>query len=170
MTELTRRQFAAGALAAVPAVGLLGGCGDDEAADPRARLQALVDAHVATENAHDLPGVLDTFAAQPEMVMNGVAFHEVAAIAAGHVAFGMAMEPGGLADTRVVQERSYVLDGEDALLVEGTVFAIHVGTVVGFPATQREVALPYIARYRFDGDDKLVSERIVMDWEALART
>jgi hypothetical protein len=33
---------------------------------------------------------------------------------------------------------------------------------------RREVELPYVAFYRFDGDSKLVSERVVMNLGTLA--
>ena len=40
----------------------------------------------------------------------------------------------------------------------------------GFPATNREVVIPYIAFYRFDAEGKLASERLTLNWGALSPT
>jgi len=189
----TRRAFVASALAALPAGIMATACaGEPDAADSNAqpltgsglcgeqdslaaaRAQAqqrlrwrnLVDLHVGRENAHDLPGVAHTFGERAEMVVNGRIFADADAIAAAHALFGMSQEPGGLSDTQVVPEREYYTD--DALLVEGRVIALHVGDVLGFVGTGAQVSLPYAALYRFDAAGKLVSERIVMNWQALA--
>lgn len=132
----------------------------------RSRWLRLVDAHVGRENLHDLPGIMQTFSPEGEMIINGLASLDPQSIAAGHVLFGMTAMPGALANTQVISEREYFTD--DAVLVEGRIEADHVGDVLHFPATGRRVVLPYSAIYRFDDRDELISERIVMNWAPLA--
>ena len=41
--------------------------------------------------------------------------------------------------------------------------ASHIGEFQGFAPSGREVELPFVAFYRFDGAGKLVAERVVMN-------
>jgi hypothetical protein len=132
----------------------------------RLRWRRLVDLHMGEENAHDLPGVMQTFSTRGEMIFNGIPFLTPEAIAQGHVLFGMSQMQGALAQTQVVPEREYYTD--DSVLIEGRVVANHVGNVLGFVGKGKPVSLPYSAIYQFDRGGKLLSERIVMDWTPLA--
>jgi predicted ester cyclase len=143
------------------------GCDDRDAVlRERLRWRRLVDLHMGEENAHDLPGVMQTFSSHGEMIFNGVPFLTPEAIAQGHVLFGMSQQPGALSATQVIPEREYFTD--DFVLIEGRVVANHEGDIMGFVGTGKQVSLPYSAIYQFDRSGKLVSERIVMNWAPLA--
>lgn len=184
-----RRAFLTGTLAVLPAAVLASACaGEDEPLEDvqpvreealasvcpersaverrRQRWRRWVDLHMGEENAHDLTGVMETFGEHAEMIFNGMPFLDESSIAAGHVLFGMSQDPGALTDTQVVPQRTTYTD--DEVLVEGHVIANHVGDVMGFLGRGQRVSLPYSAFYRFDDQGKLVSERIVMNWQPLA--
>lgn len=169
--ELMRQALIASACAATAASEVeaqpqgLAGCGA-RTQRRRHRWRALVDIHMGHENKHDLPGVMGTFSEQGEMIFNRQPFTTPEQIAEGHILFGMSAMTGGLANTQVVPERHYYTD--DELLIEGKIIAEHVGTIGAFPATNRRVELHYSAFYRFDDNDELISERIVMNWAPLA--
>jgi steroid delta-isomerase-like uncharacterized protein len=52
---------------------------------------------------------------------------------------------------------------EDAVLVEAVVRGTHKGPLRSLPPTGREFELPILALFVFDGDDKLVCERVYFD-------
>ncbi len=56
----------------------------------------------------------------------------------------------------------------DEIVIEGRLCGKHVGEFQGFPPTEREVELPFVAFYRFDVAGKLTSERVVMNLGPLA--
>jgi hypothetical protein len=132
----------------------------------RERRRRLVQAHMDAENEHDLEAIIGTFSGDGEMVFNTMTFKGPEALRQSHTLFGMSAGPGALSGTRVVPEREHFTD--DEIVIEGRVTGKHVGDLLGFPATNREVALPYVAVYHFDQAGKLVSERIVMDFSAFA--
>jgi hypothetical protein len=132
----------------------------------RERRRALVAAHMAAENAHDLEAILGTFSGDAEMVFNKTPYTGDG-LRMAHILFGMSSEhPGSLSGTQVRPEGESFTD--DAIVIDGTVTGLHVGNILGFAATQRQVVLPYVAIYRFDAEGKLASERIVMDFSPLA--
>lgn len=193
-----RRTFLAGVLASVPAMGLLNGCGGDPSAPSdselglsqealqtqealeaaatrcrffvnaheRARRRKLTAVHVGEENEHDIDGLMDTFARHTEVTVNGVPTTDLDAIRAGHVEGGFSHAPGALAEIRVVPQIEYIT--EEEIVFEGLLTGRHVGTVAGFPATNREVGINYVAFYRFDHSGKLVSERLTFNHGVLA--
>lgn len=185
-----RRGFMLGALAALPAAAMLSGCGpveegedlaldeQSEALRPpglfeqlcqteqlkRSHRRRLYDEHIKGENHHNIGMVMATFSLFGEMVFNGFPFRDPASIAAAHVSMGMSEFPGALEGLKVVEETLYYTD--DEILIEGRLEGKHVADMAGFPATNRFIELPYYAFYRFDRDDKLISERIVMNFAA----
>jgi hypothetical protein len=60
-----------------------------------------------------------------------------------------------------------VIDAEhftdDEIVVEGRLTGKHSSEFLGFPPTDREIELPFVAFYRFDAQGKLTSERVVMN-------
>ena len=48
-------------------------------------------------------------------------------------------------------------------VIEGRVCGKHSSEFLGFPPTERDVELPFVAFYRFDPNGKLISERVVMN-------
>jgi hypothetical protein len=127
----------------------------------RDRRQALLHEHYAAENNHDLEAIMDTFAADGVMVFNGQTFPSDEAIRWTHGYIGMTAAPGAFTELLVYIDQEHYTD-ED-IVVEGRLTGKHSSDFLGFPATDREVELPFVAFYRFDGQDKLISERVVMN-------
>lgn len=142
---------------------LLGSGGDP---NQRKRWQQLHAAYIGRENRHDLPGILECFAPDGRMLVNERPFDNRQSIADLHSALGMSDAAAGLVGTQVVPDREYFTEHE--LLIHGRVLGMHLGTVLQFPATLRQVELHYAALYRFDESGKLVSERMAINWGPLA--
>jgi predicted ester cyclase len=127
----------------------------------RERRRALVRAHMATENRHDLDAIMGTFAGTTEMVVNRDAFPSHDTIQGAHAYMGFSAAPGAFAGLRVVPDAEHFTAEE--IVIEGRLCGKHVGEFLGFAPTNRDVELPYVAFYRFDADGKLASERVVMN-------
>ena len=127
----------------------------------RARRRALLHAHYAAENRHDLEGIMHTFSGTAEMLYNRQSFSTDETIRWAHGYIGMTAEPGAFAGLRAVIDHEHFTD--DETVVEGRVLGTHSSEFLGFPPTAREVELPFVAFYRFDAAGKLESERVVMN-------
>jgi hypothetical protein len=145
---------------------LLNDCPKGNQQQHRSRWVQLHDEHIGYENLHDLPGIAQSFGNDATMIVNDRVFADAKSIADGHVLFGMSSQTSGLSGTQVIPDREFFTDNE--LLIHGRVTGQHVGQVLHFPPTFRQVELHYAAFYRFDQAGKLVSERIVMNWAPLA--
>ena len=132
----------------------------------RDRRRALVEAHMKAENHHDLDGIMKTFSGDAEMLYNRQSFHDPESIRQAHGLFGLSSAPGAFSGLRVVPD--HVHDTGDEIVIEGRMCGKHVGEFGGFAATNRDVEMPYVAFYRFDGQGKLASERVVMNLAVLA--
>jgi hypothetical protein len=73
---------------------------------------------------------------------------------------------GAFRGLRTIADRQHFT--ADEIVIEGRLCGRHVGEFQGFPPTESEVELPYVAFYRFDGAGKLASERVVMNLGSLA--
>ncbi len=131
----------------------------------RQRRRDLVHAHLAAETHHDLDTVMDTFAEKTEMIYNRDSFADHDAIRAAHVYIGMSPIDGALSGLEVITDAESFTD--DDIVIEGRVCGKHIGEFRGYEPTQRDVELPFVTFYRFDSNDKLESERVVMDLGAL---
>jgi hypothetical protein len=131
----------------------------------RQRRRTLVYAHMAVENAHDVDGVMKTFAEDTEMIFNGLAVRDHKVIHHLHSQFAFSAEQSAIQGTTLVVDREHFTD--DEIVIEGRLCGKHVADWGAYPASGRDVELPYVAFYRFDGDDKLSSERVVMDFGTL---
>ncbi len=131
----------------------------------KARRRALLKTHYEVENAYDMDGIMATFAPESVMVYNRTPFTEPQSIRDAHRLIGFSGTDGAFNDIH-----NYI-DGEhfteDEIIVEGRLCGKHVGEFFGIEATGRNVELPFVAFYRFDKTDKLISERIVMNLGAL---
>lgn len=135
----------------------------------RERWRRLVHAHVAAENAHDIDAIMATFAEHAITQINDEDNTTHEAIARGHVFFGLSAAPGVLSDLQVIHEREHFTDEE--IVYEGRFHGVFTGAAPGFPPpTGLPIDLPYIVLYRFDADDKLVSERARIDFAPLFAT
>ena len=127
----------------------------------RARRRALLHAHYAAENRHDLDGIMATFSARGEMLYNHQSFATDETIRWAHGYIGMSAAPGAFGGLRAIIDREHFTDEET--VVEGRLLGAHGGEFLGFRPTGRDVELPFVAFYRFDDDGKLSSERVVMN-------
>ncbi len=131
----------------------------------RQRRRALLRAHYAAENEHDLARIMTTFSPAGVMLYNRQAFPDADSIARAHGSMGFATG-GAFQDLHTIADHEHFTD--DEIVVEGRLTGRHVGEFQGFPPTNRDVELPFVAFYRFDAAGKLASERVVMDLGALA--
>ena len=127
----------------------------------KTRRSALLEAHYAVENDHDMNGIMATFAPESVMLYNRIPFTDPQSIRDAHRLLGLSGTDGAFKDNH-----NYI-DGEhfteDEIIVEGRLCGKHVRKFQGIEATGRNVELPFVAFYRFDKTDKLISERIVMN-------
>ncbi len=127
----------------------------------RERQRALVRAHYAAENDHDLERIMATFSKDGVMLYNRRTFPSDEAIRWAHGYMGMSAAPGAFASLRAVIDAEHFTDAET--VIEGRVCGKHSSEFLGFAPTQRDVELPFVAFYRFDANGKLTSERVVMN-------
>ena len=126
----------------------------------------LVDEHLRAENAHDVDGIMRTFAEQPTFVLNAdtVSGHE--GIRAFYEDFGFGGR-GGFANVHVEVTRRHISD--DAVILEATLTGEHANTWQGIPATGRRFEVPLCAVFPFDGEGKLTGERVYLDGALLLK-
>lgn len=134
----------------------------------RARRRALIEAHYAAENAHDLERIMATFSPRGEMLYNRQSFPEPEAIRLAHGYIGFSDAAGAFAGIHNEIDAEHFTD--DEIVVEGRLCGTHAGEFQGFAPTGRAVELPFVAFYRFDAAGKLVSERVVMNLGPLGAT
>ena len=131
----------------------------------KTRRRALLKTHYDAENDHDMNGIMATFAPSAEMLYNRIPFTDPQSIRHAHGLLGFSGTDGAFKDIH-----NYI-DGEhfteDEIIVEGRLSGKHVGNFQGIEATGRNVELPFVAFYRFDKTDKLISERVIMNLGAL---
>ena len=104
---------------------------------------------------------MDTFSKDAEMIYNGQSYRDHDHIRAAHVSIGLSSTGGAFRGVRNVRDREHITD--DEIVVEGRMCGTHVAEFQGFAPTNRDVELPFVAFYRFDEDQKLASERVVMN-------
>ncbi len=125
------------------------------------RRRALIKAHYAAENDHDLDRIMETFADDGVMQYNQLHFEDDEGIRGAHTLIGMSGSPGAFSGLRVIIDEEHYTDEET--VVEGRMFGKHANEFLGYTATERDVELPFVAFYRFDDSGKLTSERVVMN-------
>ena len=127
----------------------------------KTRRRALLKAHYAVENDHDMNGIIATFAPDAEMLYNRISFKDPRGIRDAHGLLGFSGTDGAFKDIHNHIDVEHFT--EDEIIVEGRLCGKHVRKFRGIEATGRDVELPFVAFYRFDKTDKLISERIVMN-------
>lgn len=130
----------------------------------RDRRRALLRAHLEAELEGNLNKVLATFGPETEMVYNRQVFETHDHIRQAHAYMGFSRE-GAISEMNAVVDRETFTD--DEIVIEGRMFGVHRTEFQGFPGTGRPIELPFVAFYRFDSADKLVSERVVMNLGSL---
>jgi hypothetical protein len=89
--------------------------------DPR---EALLDEHLAAENAHDLDRIMPTYTATPVIELNGTCIEGLVAIREFHRGFGLGGGEGSLSEVHVAERVRH--RAPDA--IEQTLTAVHTGT------------------------------------------
>ncbi len=127
----------------------------------RKRRRGLLHAHYKAENEHDLEGIMKTFAPSAVMEYNRGVFDNDERIRWAHGYIGMTEAPGAFGGLVNVIDGEHYTDEE--IVIEGRLVGKHSSEFLGFPPTDREVTLPFVAFYKFDAGGKLTSERVVMN-------
>src|SRR5690242_19079506 len=107
----------------------------------RQRRKALVYAHMAAENAHDVDKVIETFADETEMIFNGLLVRDHNMIHHLHTQFAFSPDQSAITGTRLVVKHEHFTD--DEMVIEGRLCGKHVPDWGAYPATGRDVELPY---------------------------
>jgi hypothetical protein len=132
----------------------------------RDRRRQLVHAHMDAENRHDIDAIMATFAPHAINAMNGFVATDAATTRLLHEMGGFAATPGAISELKVVPLVEHITDNE--IVFEGYLQGWHTGLVPGFPPPSfQKVETRYIAVYRFDEEDLLVSERTRIDFSPL---
>ena len=131
----------------------------------RERRRTLIRTHYDAENNHAVDRIMETFSADAEMLYNRQSFRDHESIRQAHSYIGFSAQ-GAFGDLRTIPDHEHFTT--DEIVIEGRLCGKHIGEFQGFPATQREVELPFVAFYRFDKEGKLTSERVVMNLAPLA--
>ena len=128
--------------------------------------EALLDEHLAAENAHQLERIMATYGEQPVIVLNGQRIEGDEAIREFHRGFGFG---GGGSFTEVhVAERARHRSNE-AIVLEQTLSGVHTGAWKKLAATGRRFEVSVCTVYRFDGRGRLASEDVYLDFAWLER-
>jgi steroid delta-isomerase-like uncharacterized protein len=128
----------------------------------RAERERIVREHIESENRHDTAATVATFAApRYEVVPTGE-------VHAGPEAVGRFLDES----QRAFPDMGFTLHAlhhaDDALLVEVSFEATHLGSFRGLPATGRRVSYRMCNVFQFDGD-RLVCERLYFDLQTVLR-
>ena len=127
----------------------------------KTRHRALLKTHYTVENDHNMNEIMATFSLLGEMLYNRIPFTDPQSIREAHGLLGFSGTDGAFEDIHTYIDAEHFTEGE--IIVEGRLCGKHVRKFQGIEATGRNVELPFVAFYRFDKTDKLISERIVMN-------
>jgi len=130
--------------------------------DVRARREAIVREHLASENAHDFDATIATF---------GHPRYEL--VATGDVYDGEEAVRGYFAESRQAfpdQHNEFIAlhHADDAVIVEVDVLGTHLGPLRALPPTGRAFRCRMSAHFLFEGD-RLVCERAYFDQLTIMR-
>ena len=131
--------------------------------DLRARRETIVREHAESENRHEFDVTLATFDhPRYELVPSGEVIDGAEAVAAYY------------RETREAfpDQRNEVLalhHSDDAVLMEFELAGTHLGDFRGLPATGRSFRCRMLAVFLFEGDDRLVCERVYFDQNTILR-
>ena len=131
-----------------------------------ARLQARACRGARLPDSAPANSIMATFSPHAVNTLNEIVATDSATTRMVHEAMGFSTASGLIGNLQVIPSAEHFTDEE--IIHEGHLRGLHSGLVLGFPApTFRQVLLPYVAIYRFDEHDMLVSERVKMDLSPL---
>lgn len=119
---------------------------------------SLVEEHVRRENAHDLPGIMDTFGARAYYDDEPWSEHHEGRDAV-HAYYSDLL--ASLPDLRIEIQKCFAAD--NGVVIEVEISGTHHGPWRGLPATGRSVSFPLCGVFEFDDAGKLAGERIYYD-------
>jgi len=129
--------------------------------------EAMLEEHIAAENAHDLDRIMATFVASPVMEMNGQPIEGFEAVREVHRSVGFAgADPGSFSELHVVERRRHRTG--DAIIVEQLLSGRHTGAWGSIPATNRAISIALCTVYLFEGG-RIAREHVYLDWSSLRR-
>jgi predicted ester cyclase len=124
--------------------------------------EALLEEHLAAENAHDIDRIMATFVASPVMEMNGTPIEGLEAVREVHRSVGFAGgDAGSFSELHVVERRRYRTG--DAIVVEQTLSARHTGAFRDVTPTGRTISIALCTVYLFEGG-RIAREHVYLDW------
>lgn len=129
----------------------------------RERREAIVVEHMESENRHEFDVTLATFE-HPRYEL----------IATGDVFDGPTEVSGYFDETRTAfpDQRNELIamhHSDDAVIVEAMLFGTHLGSFRGLPPTGRQFEMRFCAMFLFEGEDRLVCERVYFDSATILR-
>jgi steroid delta-isomerase-like uncharacterized protein len=135
-----------------------------EAGRRRAERVALVEEHVASENRHDLGGIMSTFGASARYDEEPWDDHHIGCDAVRAYYDGLLR---AMPDLTIDVRQRHV--AEDAVLLDVVISGHHLGKWRGLPPTGRSVRFPLCGIFTFDGEDRLAGEKIYYDRATVLR-
>jgi steroid delta-isomerase-like uncharacterized protein len=117
--------------------------------------------HLAAENAHDLDGIMATYAESPTVTINGRAIVGHERVRAFHQRFGFAGDGGSFSDVTVVERARHGSDG--AIILEQTLSGRQIAPYLDVPATGRSFSVAVCTVYRFTPAGELAAEDVYFD-------
>jgi hypothetical protein len=128
--------------------------------------EALLNEHLAAENAHDLERIMATYGESPVIVLNGRRIEGVIAIREFHRGFGFGGE-GSFDEVHVAERARH--RAADAIAIEQRLSGKHARAWLGIAPTGRRFEVSVCTVYRFDAASRLSSEHVYFDLGWLSR-
>src|SRR5688572_16699342 len=131
--------------------------------DVRRRREEIVREHMDSENRHEYGATIDTFHhPRYELIGTGQVYD-------GQEEVARYFEETRTAFPDQTNELIALYHADDAVLVEGALRGTHEGPLRGLPPTGRKFEMRFLAIFVFEGDDKLVCERVYFDSNTILR-
>jgi predicted enzyme related to lactoylglutathione lyase len=123
--------------------------------------EAVLNEHLAAENAHDLDRIMATYTASPVIELNGSRIDGSVAVREFHRSFGFGgAGAASFSDVHIAERGRH--HTHEATIIEQTLTAVHTGVWRGIPATGRTVSIVVCTVYVFE-DGKLARENVYLD-------
>lgn len=121
---------------------------------------SLLEEHLRAENAHDLDAIMETFAEDAKLILNGYTFGDHNVIRALHRDLGFG-DDGGFSELSVEERRRYITP--EAIVMEQTLSGRHTGTWQGIEASGVTFKIAVCTIYTFNEESKIVGENVYFD-------
>ncbi|MEW6733206.1 MAG: ester cyclase [Acidobacteriota bacterium] len=122
--------------------------------------EVVLEQHLSVENKHDINAIMETFAADAELIWGGKAYRGHEMIRKLHEGLGFG-DQGAFSELSVVEIKRHTTT--EAIIIEQKLTGRHTGTWEGIPATNKSVEVPICTVYEFDESGHIISERPHLD-------